>query len=238
MLTRKLGLGNLSVGSNSWLTALALDASSYYVLTVTNTPRCGGRRIIYDGLGSALGAGQGAGRTNTVLGFGGGGGYGGYGGASISNSALGGTAYGATPTLYSAGSAGGAGSGTAPYNVGGRGGGILVLVVSNALLLNGSISANGTAGIGQNSGGGSGGGVWLTVDSIRGSGSISANGGAGDLRTAAEEAVAGSLCITPRTSSPAASLLGRRGRELRRGGDYLLAEQTKTRDAAAHPAND
>jgi hypothetical protein len=62
-----------------------------------------------------------------------------------------------------------------------RVGGAFELIVTNALVLNGSITANGTAGIGQNSGGGSGGSVWLTVGTLSGSGLATANGGAGDL---------------------------------------------------------
>ena len=53
--------------------------------------------------------------------------------------------------------------------------------VGNTLVLNGTISANGTSGPGENSGGGSGGSIWLTVNFISGSGTISANGGNGTL---------------------------------------------------------
>jgi hypothetical protein len=172
-------LGNLFIGSNCWFTA-APNSDFPFVLSVTNNAtiqRGGG--LSFDGLGSAGGTGTGPGRTTGALG--GGGGYGGYGGASLTNGALGGITYGLASAPVTTGSGGGAGSGTSPYNVGGSGGGAFELLVTNALLLDGTISANGKAGIGQNSGGGSGGSVFLSVGSISGSGLVSANGGAGDL---------------------------------------------------------
>jgi hypothetical protein len=175
-------LGNLFIGSNSWFTMSGGEPSSSYpyLLQVTNnaTIEAGGG-IKFDGVGDAGGTGPGLGRTTELLG--GGGGYGGYGGASVSNSALGGVTYGSASAPTSVGSGGGAGSGSQPYNVGGTGGGAFELIVSNSLVLNGTISANGTAGIGQNSGGGSGGSVWITTGSISGLGTVSANGGSGDL---------------------------------------------------------
>jgi hypothetical protein len=179
-------LANLLIGSNSWLTPPAnIDRGVLFVLTVTNnaTIQAGGG-ILFDGQGYLGGTGTGPGRTTTTIPFGtvgGGGGYGGYGGASISNSALGGISYGSASAPISGGSGGGSGTGNQLYNTGGAGGGPFELIVSNALVLNGSISANGSAGIGQGSGGGAGGSIWLTVGSISGSGGVSANGGAGDL---------------------------------------------------------
>jgi hypothetical protein len=52
--------------------------------------------------------------------------------------------------------------------------------VTGVLLVNGRISANGSAGVGQGTGGGSGGSVSLTAGTLVGAGSISANGGAGN----------------------------------------------------------
>ena len=63
---------------------------------------------------------------------------------------------------------------------GSAGGGAIRISVTGALLVNGRISANGTAGAGQGFGGGSGGSVWLTAGTLAGAGTISANGGAGN----------------------------------------------------------
>jgi hypothetical protein len=54
------------------------------------------------------------------------------------------------------------------------------MTVGGALSVNGTISSDGQAGLGEASGGGSGGSVWLTVGSLDGSGVISAVGGAGN----------------------------------------------------------
>ena len=172
-------LGSLFIGSNSWFTANP-GSEVPFVLRVNNNAAIeAGGGIIFDGLGYAGGSGTGSGRTAGLLG--GGGGYGGFGGASISNAALGGIAYGSASAPVSNGSGGGAGSGSQIYNLGGSGGGAFELTVSNALVMNGTISANGNPGVGQNSGGGAGGSVWITAGSISGSGLVSANGGAGDL---------------------------------------------------------
>ena len=61
---------------------------------------------------------------------------------------------------------------------GGTGGGAVIINASSAVILNGSISANGGAG-GYKAGGGSGGTVSIDTVSISGSGSISALGGNG-----------------------------------------------------------
>src|SRR5205823_6240571 len=79
------------------------------------------------------------------------------------------------------------GSGTSVAPFGGAGGGAVHLIVGNALRVDGVISAAGKDGD-VNSGGGSGGSIWLTagnpagsgVGSLTGSGSISAQGGNGN----------------------------------------------------------
>jgi hypothetical protein len=64
---------------------------------------------------------------------------------------------------------------------GGDGGGVITMAVSGTLTVSGSISADGVSGPTSNSysGGGSGGSVNLTVNSLAGSGVISADGGNG-----------------------------------------------------------
>ena len=174
---------NLLVASNSWLTRAA-KSDALFILTVTNNAIVQTNAgLLFDGLGSTPGTGSGAGHVaSTAFGLvGSGGGHGGFGGSSVTNSALGGLAYGnaASPTL--SGSGGGNGAGPVPANAGGAGGGALELNVSNSLVLDGTISANGTPANGVSSGGGSGGSIWLAVGTLTGRGGIVANGGAGDL---------------------------------------------------------
>jgi hypothetical protein len=57
---------------------------------------------------------------------------------------------------------------------------VVRVTASGTLQLDGRIGADGTPGIGLNSGGGSGGSIWLTVGTLSGSGRISGNGGAGN----------------------------------------------------------
>jgi len=77
------------------------------------------------------------------------------------------------------------GSGGAPARTssssGGQGGGAIRLVVSNLLVLDGIVSADGGTGYATNSptGGGSGGSLWITAGTLSGAGSISACGGSG-----------------------------------------------------------
>lgn len=56
------------------------------------------------------------------------------------------------------------------------------LIVSDTLLVNGQITANGSNGVAGSygsGGGGSGGSIWITTRTLEGSGTINANGGAG-----------------------------------------------------------
>ena len=115
----------------------------------------------------ATGSGQ------TLANTGGGGGHGGYGGSSLSN-ALGGAVMSDSITQPTGvGSRGGGGS----QGLGGNGGGALELIVNGALQLDGRISADGVSTNSLNSGGGSGGSIWLKVGKLSGAGSVSANGG-------------------------------------------------------------
>jgi parallel beta-helix repeat protein len=99
----------------------------------------------------------------------GGAGYGGRGGDG--RDSAGGPTYG---TIYEPTALGSGGGGGAS----GRGGGAIKLNVTNTLTVNGTITADGTRGIG-NYPGGSGGSVWLICDTLAGYGSITANGGRG-----------------------------------------------------------
>jgi hypothetical protein len=77
------------------------------------------------------------------------------------------------------GSGGGAGSYT--YYGGSQGGGAIRLTVGGTLDLEGRLGANGTSGLQDDSGGGSGGSLWLTAGALTGNGSINADGGWGEL---------------------------------------------------------
>jgi hypothetical protein len=144
-------LGNVSVDSSS---AITTDAEGY---SVTNGP----------GTGNSL-ASQGSG-----------GGYGGAGGLSASG-ALGGVTNGALTQPVSFGSGGGAGSSSSPSGSS-QGGGVMRLSVFGTLDLEGSLRANGNPGIQDDSGGGSGGSIWLSANKLTGAGNITADGGDGDL---------------------------------------------------------
>jgi hypothetical protein len=166
-------LRNLQIYSNS---VLAVASSSLQVLG--NITVDAGAAISADGTGSSGGTGPGAGGSSTILGYSGGGGHGGFGACNSSGH---GGAYDSIPTPVVAGSGGGPGvpgvSGPAGGG-GGAGGGIVYLNVPGALTVNGRISANGTDGD-INSGGGAGGSIWITANTLAGSGTISANGGSG-----------------------------------------------------------
>ena len=83
-------------------------------------------------------------------------------------------------TFTSSAQAGSGGGTSSPQSPGGAGGGIIELIVSGALELDGIISANGGNGSGVAGGGGSGGSIWLGVTgAISGAGTVSANGGSG-----------------------------------------------------------
>jgi hypothetical protein len=172
-------IGNLVLASNAWI----ISSNITFTLTInSNATIHAGGGIIADGRGFAAGQGSGAGKfASTPAGYvGGGGGYGGYGaagGAPAGYSAWGGATYGVAPAPMDPGSGGG---NLMPYALGGAGGGGLRLTVTGMLLLDGRISADGTPGLTQGGGGGSGGSVWLTVGTLAGSGTISVNGGSGN----------------------------------------------------------
>jgi hypothetical protein len=173
-----------------------------------------------DGKGSGSGIGAGKSEVNKIrLYTGGGAGYGGKGGNAKSDKyeyssgecsyeqALGGSTYGSEAYPKDLGSSGGpAYSSPSCYGFsscgatfngknGGNGGGAIWFEVSNTLIVNGRISANGKSGSYGRcysctgyyctyipycaSGGGSGGSVYIVTKKIEGSGTIRANGGNG-----------------------------------------------------------
>ncbi|MGE0268874.1 MAG: hypothetical protein AB7S78_10530 [Candidatus Omnitrophota bacterium] len=145
-------------------------------LTITS-----GSKVSADSKGFKGGMGVGAALENQGQG-GGGGGYGGEGGT-----AQGGIAYGSPTAPVDFGS-GGAGPGFTINNVytpssGGTGGGKIQLNIADTLTVNGVLSANGGMGLpqGSQSGGGSGGSIYVITENFTGSGVITANGGNSQL---------------------------------------------------------
>jgi hypothetical protein len=125
------------------------------------------------GYGESDGPGQGgtAGRGAS------GAGHGGWGGAGSSGDQSGGP-YGQAQQPQMPGSGGGT-YGTA---YGGAGGGAFKLVVSDTLLVSGTLTAGGAPGTKakyDGGGGGSGGSLWIDAGTFRGSGTVQADGGDG-----------------------------------------------------------
>jgi hypothetical protein len=171
--------GNLFVHSNSWI---QIAASSFGSITVrSNATLELGAEIRADGRGSAAGQGSGAGQTVNIsqggsFYVGTGAGYGGSGGPAAAGG-TGGITHGVSINPATWGSGGG------NINVagtGGAGGGYVRLNVTGELRVDGKVSANGLPGGATRAGGGSGGGIYLSVSKISGTGQISANGGNGN----------------------------------------------------------
>jgi hypothetical protein len=120
--------------------------------------------------------GPGAGASAGSIASGGGGGHGGGGGFGSTSAAAGGQANGLTMLPNELGSGGGSGVG----GTGGIGGGRAQLVIGGNLLVNGTILANGANATNSRAGGGSGGSIWLTAQTVSGSGAIRADGGLGE----------------------------------------------------------
>jgi|GEM_PF-1447348 len=129
--------------------------------------------------GSSGGAGHGgAGSGNGDNGCGGGG-YG-LGGVASSSCTQGSQSSATVSSPMSHG--GGGGGGQSATTAGGNGGGHIKLIVSTAITINGTVSANGGNGLnteGHQGGGGGGGSVWIDSlsASITGSGTLAATGG-------------------------------------------------------------
>ena len=131
-------------------------------LDVNNLTIDSGGIITSDSLGYYISRGPG-GTSNIHQG----GAYGGYG--DDSSSLPYGNVY--EPTLL--------GSGVGEVGRGANGGGAIILNISNSLVNNGLITANGQNGTAWG-GGGSGGSVYIQTQNIEGSGTITTNGGKGD----------------------------------------------------------
>ncbi len=167
-------LNNLTVASGGLLTVLS-GQSTLDVLVFNNVNVESGGVIAVDGEGYSQGGGPGAGQS--LDGDGSGAGYGGAGGASAAEP--GGASYGSSNQPVDFGSGGGFGGG--PASGGSEGGGALRFSVGGILTVNGQISAAGEPGLQDNSGGGSGGSIWVTASTLAGSGQFTADGGAGEL---------------------------------------------------------
>ena len=130
-----------------------------------------GAMIILSGRGHGSGKGKGAGGLLARAGTGGG--YGGVGGNSTESF---GRSYGFTLKPNMTGSGGGPSS----VGAGGAGGGFLHLEIVTYLHLDGEIRVDGMRGLAEDSGGGSGGSLWLHAKGVLGNGLMSANGGDGN----------------------------------------------------------
>ncbi|MGP8199274.1 MAG: beta strand repeat-containing protein [Limisphaerales bacterium] len=167
-------LNNLTIASGGLLTVSSTQ-STLDLLVFNNVDVESGGAIAVDGEGYIQGTGPGAGQS--VDADGSGAGYGGTGGASASGP--GGASYGSTTQPVDYGSGGGFGGG--PVYGGSQGGGALRLSVGGILTVDGRITANGEPGLQDDSGGGSGGSVWVTAAALTGGGQFAADGGAGEL---------------------------------------------------------
>ena len=167
-------LNNLTVASGGLLT-VSSGQSTLDLLVFNNVDVESGGVIAVDGEGYSQAGGPGAGQS--IGGDGSGAGYGGAGGASAT--APGGASYGSASQPVDFGSGGGFGFG-APVG-GSEGGGAIRLSVGGILTVDGQLGANGELGLQDNSGGGSGGSIWVTAGALAGSGSFAADGGAGEL---------------------------------------------------------
>jgi hypothetical protein len=138
-----------------------------------------GAAISADGKGYPTAQGPGAGGTTNPSAYscGGGAGYGGRGGMNIEGKGL---PYGSVFAPVDLGS----GGGPPGYEYGGNGGGAIQLNISDSLIIDGKISANGNDATHQyyagfHGGGGSGGSVYIITKNLSGSGKIQSNGGVG-----------------------------------------------------------
>jgi hypothetical protein len=150
-----LNVNSLYVTNNSQLTVIP-EGKIYLNLPTLNIDPTS--TITAEGKGYS--AGPGSGTANS------GGGYGGHGGSSYSDN--GGIVYGSALQPVDLGS----GDGYAT-----RGGGAIRLIVSDRLIVDGQITANGVGDGGGNAG--SGGSIYITVPTLAGSGNLMANGGIG-----------------------------------------------------------
>ncbi len=160
-------VNNIVIDAASSLSCRAAEGPIH--LSAVNLALAAGGSILADAKGFPVNQSPGASTGN------GGAGYGGRGG-TVSGGA-GGVLYGSAVTPVDMG------SGTSS----GAGGGAVRLEVTGTLTLDGTVSANGANGAGQDAAGaGSGGGIWINAGTITGTGTVRANGGDGynDMWTA------------------------------------------------------
>ena len=159
-----------------------------------------------------------------------GGSYGGY-GYSIAGSRN--TAYGdfTNPNHV--------GSGAGLNGNGGRGGG-LVRITAQTIDLDGSVLANGESRSGNYEGGGSGGGIYLNVDTLNGNGTIQAMGGNGRYHSSVSSADGGSggggrVAIYYETSTFPFNNVSVRGGSQSRNGNGGTGTIYLKKDSDTHP---
>lgn len=169
-----LTVRDLEVRTNTVLTHLT-GQNRCEINVLNNAIVAEGGSINTDGRGYPLGTDLGPGAGVQLNCCGSGGGHGGQGGTT-EGGAAGGAPYGSITEPLELGSAGGnSESGPGP-----AGGGVVRLIVSNTLTVNGVVTANGVNGTINNTGGGAGGSIYLTAGTIAGSGRILADGGSGE----------------------------------------------------------
>jgi len=169
-----LGVDTVIVRTNGTIThsdnSITKDASVY--ISATNMTVEVGGQILVDGLGFDTDLGPGAGSLGGN-GTAGGAGYGGDGADGSLDPGTGGGTYPLETIPQNMGSGGGLdGSG------GASGGGVIRLVVSGTLTHNGHIGADGNNATAADSGGASGGSIWIDVGTMAcGTGTVTADGG-------------------------------------------------------------
>ncbi|NLE41837.1 MAG: hypothetical protein GX615_08410, partial [Lentisphaerae bacterium] len=142
-------LGSLNVGSGSQFNA---SGKGYWGGKLKNLP------------------GNGPGAGIAMMG-------GGYGGAGGKANGVNGMPYGSATAPVEPGSGGGAADDNT--RTGGNGGGAIVIESVGAVVLDGSLLADGDNGVGTHAAGGSGGGIYVQCPTIAGVGTLSAKGGLG-----------------------------------------------------------
>ncbi len=130
---------------------------------------------------NASGKGYWGGKKYMLPGYGPGAGLakmgGGYGGRGGNANGVNGMPYGSATAPVEPGSGGGAADDNS--RTGGNGGGAVVIESAGAVVLDGSLLADGDNGVSTHAGGGSGGGIYVQCAMIAGSGTLSAKGGLG-----------------------------------------------------------
>src|SRR5258706_3179849 len=162
------GVLNL-LGNTSLNQGVTINAANITIAT--------GGKVSADGTGyPGSSQGPGAGQNPNPIWTGGGGGYGGIG---QNGDAPGRVTYGSAAAPIDLGSSGGLGKFIFGATVGGAGGGAIHLHVSDTLIVNGDLSADGVAPNGDRAGGGSGGSIYLETGTLSGNGLVHAKGGSG-----------------------------------------------------------